>query len=197
MWDLLALGNQTHFFWIGRWILSSGVYFKKTFASWKESYDKPRQHSKKQRHHCRQSPDSQSYGFSSSHEQMWELDKEGWAPKIDAFKLWCWRRLLRVPWTARRSKQSILKEINPQYSLQGLMLEAAILWPPDGKSWLIQKDPHAGKDWKQKNKVAEDEMVGWCHQLNGHELEQTLRDGEGEESLACYSSWGHKESDTT
>ena len=128
---------------------------------------------------------------------MWELDKEGWAPKIDTFKLWCWRRLLRVPWTARRLKQSILKEINPQYSLEGLMLEAAILWPPDGKSWLIQKNPHAGKDWRQKNKVAEDEMVGWCHQLNGHELEQTLRDGEGEESLACYSSWGHKESDTT
>ena len=65
-----------------------------------------------------------SYGFSSSHVWMWELDhKEGWTLKNDAFKLWCWRRLLRVPWTARRLNQSILKEINPEYSLEGLMLK--------------------------------------------------------------------------
>ena len=67
---------------------------------------------------------SQGYGFSSSHVWMWELDcQESWAPKIDAFELWCWRRLLRVPWTARRSNQSILKEISPEYSLEGLMLK--------------------------------------------------------------------------
>ena len=67
---------------------------------------------------------SQSYGFSSSHVWMWELNhKESWMPKIDAFELWCWRRLLRVPWTARRSNQSILKEISPEYSLEGLMLK--------------------------------------------------------------------------
>ena len=67
---------------------------------------------------------SQSYGFSSSHVWMWELDcKESWGLKIDAFELWCWRRLLRVPWTARRSNQSILKEIRPGYSLEGLMLK--------------------------------------------------------------------------
>ena len=67
---------------------------------------------------------SQSYGFSSSHVWMWELDhKESWALKSDAFKLWCWRRLLRVPWTARRSNQSILKDISPEYSLEGLMLK--------------------------------------------------------------------------
>ena len=67
-------------------------------------------------------PYSQSYGFSSSHVWVWELDhKESWVPEIDAFELWCWRRLLRVPWTARRSNQYILKEINPEYSLQGLM----------------------------------------------------------------------------
>ena len=65
-----------------------------------------------------------AYGVSSSHVQMWVLDhKEGWAPRIDAFELWCWRRLLRVPWTARRSNQSMLKEINPEYSLEGLMLK--------------------------------------------------------------------------
>ena len=66
---------------------------------------------------------SQSYGFSSRHVQMWELDhKDGWGQRIYAFELWCWRRLLRVPWTARRSNQSILKEINPEYSSEGLML---------------------------------------------------------------------------
>ena len=81
------------------------------------------QHIKKQRHYfANKGPSSQSSGFSSSRVWMWELDyKESWAPKIHAFKLWCWRRLLRVPWTARRSDQSILKEISPEYSLEGLM----------------------------------------------------------------------------
>ena len=81
-------------------------------------------------------PSSQSYGFSRSHVWMQELDhKEGWTPRIDASELWCWRRLLRVPWTAKRSNQSILKEINPEYSLEGLdtEAEAPILWPPDLK----------------------------------------------------------------
>ena len=94
-------------------------------APWKESYDKPRQCIKKQRHHFpNQSPYSQTCVFSSSHIQMWGLDhKEVWAPKNNAFKLWCWRRLLRVPWTARGSNQSILMEINLEYSLEGLMLK--------------------------------------------------------------------------
>ena len=92
---------------------------------WKKSYDQPRQHIKKQRHYfAKRSLSSQSYGFSSSHVWMWELDyKESWVPKNDAFELWCWRRLLRVPWTARISNQSILKEISPEYSLEGLMLK--------------------------------------------------------------------------
>ena len=69
-------------------------------------------------------PSSQSYGFSSSHVWMWELDyKESWEQKTDAFELWCWIRLLKVPWTARRSNQSIPKEISPEYSLEGLMLK--------------------------------------------------------------------------
>jgi len=88
-------------------------------------------------------PYSQSYGFSSSHVWMWELDhKKSWEQRIDAFELWCWRRLLRVPWTARRSNQSILKEIGPEYSLERhAEAEAPILWPPDVKNWLIGKDP--------------------------------------------------------
>ena len=97
-------------------------------APGKKSYDQPRQHVLKQRHYfANNSPSSQSYGFSSSHIWTWELEyKESWVPKhrrIDAFELWCWRRLLRVPWTARRSNQSILKEISPDYSLEGLMLK--------------------------------------------------------------------------
>ena len=97
----------------------------KTLALWKKSYDQSRQHIKKQRlYFANKCPSSQSYGFSSSHAWMWELDyKESWARRTDAFELWCLRRLLRVPWTARRSNQSILKEISPEYSLEGLMLK--------------------------------------------------------------------------
>ena len=120
--------------------------------------------------------------------------------RIDAFELWCWRRLLRVPWTARRSNQSILKEISPGCSLEGLMFEAEtpILWPPDEKSWLIWKDPDAGKDWGQEKKgTTEDEMVGWHHRLDGHGFGWTLGVGDGQGGLACCSSWGCKELDTT
>ena len=92
---------------------------------WKESYDQPRQHIKKHRHYfSNKGPSSQSYGFSRSHVQIWELDhKENWHRRIDAFELWYWRRLLRVPWTVRRFNQSILKKISPEYSLEGLMLK--------------------------------------------------------------------------
>ena len=76
--------------------------------------------------------------------------------------------------------------------------EAPMLWPPDAKSRLIEKDPDTGKDWVQEEKGAtEDEMVGWHHQLNGHEIEQTPRDGEGQGSLVCYSPWGCKQLDMT
>ena len=106
--------------------------------------------------------------------ESWTIKKtERW--RIDAFELWCWRRLLRVPWTSRRFNQSILKEISPEYSLEGLMLKLKlpILWPPNAKNWLIGKDPDAGKDWGQEKKgTKEDEMVGWHHWLNGHEFEK-------------------------
>ena len=97
-------------------------------SPWKKSWDKPRQLIKKQRHHfANKGLSSQSYGFPSSHVCMWELDrKEGWRWRTDAFKLCCWRRLLRVLWTARRPNQSILKEINPAYSLEGLMLKVKL-----------------------------------------------------------------------
>ena len=100
---------------------------------------------------------------------MWELEyKESWALKNWCFELWCWRRLLIAPWTARRSNQSILKQISPGCSLEGLMLKLRLqLWPPDAKSWLIWKDPDAGKDWGQEEEgTTEDEMVGWHHRFN-------------------------------
>ena len=103
--------------------------------------------------------------------ESWTV-KKAERQRTDALELWCWRRLLRVPWTARRSNQSILKEISPEYSLGGLMLKLSILWHLDAKNWLIWKDPDAGKDWGQEEKgTTEDEMVGWHHWLDGHEFE--------------------------
>ena len=94
--------------------------------------------------------------------------------RIDAFELWFWRRLFRVLWTARRSNQSILKEISPECSLGRTDVEAEtpILWPPHVKSWFIGKDSDGGKDWGQEEKgTTEDEMARWHHWLNGHEFE--------------------------
>ena len=94
--------------------------------------------------------------------------------RIDAFELWCWRRLLRVPWTARKSNQSILKEISPGCSLEGMMLtlKNPVLRPPPAKSCLIGKDSDAGRDWGQEEKgTTEDEMAGWHHRLDGRESE--------------------------
>ena len=117
--DFIFGGLQNHC----RWWLQP--WNKKTLFSWKESYDQPRQHIKKQRHYfANKGPSSQSYGFSSSQYgcESWTIKKAEHL-KIDAFELWCWRRLLRVPWTARRSNQSILKQISPECSLEGLMLK--------------------------------------------------------------------------
>ena len=122
------LGLQNHC----RWWLQP--WNKKTLVPWKKSYDQSRQHITKQRHSfADKGPSSQGYGFSTSHVWMWVLDyKQRRMPKNWCFELWCWRRLLRVPWTARRSNQSILKEISQDWfigrtdslcSLEGLMLK--------------------------------------------------------------------------
>ena len=122
--------------------------------------------------------------------------KKAECQRIDAFGLWCWRTLFRVLWTARRSNQSILKEISPDYWKNWCWSWSSSTWPPDAKNWLIRKDPDAGKDERQKEKgAAEDEMVGWHYQLNGHEFEQTLGDSEGQGSLACWSPRRLKEPD--
>ena len=93
--------------------------------------------------------------------------------RIDAFELWCLRRLFRVPWTARRSNHLVF------IGRPDAEAETLILWPPDAKSWSIRKDPDAGKDWMQEKRMSEDEMVGWHHWLNGHGFEQNLEDSEG------------------
>ena len=113
------------------------------------------------------------------------------------FELWCWRRLLRVPWTARGSNQSILKEINPEYSLKGLMLKLKLhtlaTWWEELTHW---KTLMLGKIEGRRRRGQEDEMAGWHHWLNGHEFEQALGDSEGQGSLECCSPWSRKESDT-
>ena len=143
-------------------------------APW-QSYDQPRQHIKKQRHYLyNKGPSSQSYDFSSSHIWMWELDcEESWAPRIDAFGLCCWRRLLRVPWTAGRSNQSILKDISPEYSLEGLMLKLKLQYFGHlmRRTDAFEKTLMLGKIEGGRRRGRQDEMVGWHHQLNGCEFE--------------------------
>ena len=125
--------------------------------------------------------------------ESWTVKKaELW--RIDAFELWCWRRLLRAPWTARRSNQSILKEISPGHSLEGMMLKLKL----HAKSWLIGKDSDAGSSLGQEEKgMTEDEMAGWHYWLDEHEFGWTLGVGDGQGGLACCGSWDHKESDMT
>ena len=119
--------------------------------------------------------------------------------RIDAFELWCWRRLLRVPWTARRSNQSILKEISLEYSLEGLMLKLKLQYfgHPMGKTDSLEKTLMLEKIEGGRRRGKQDEMVGWYHQLNGHEFEQAPGVDDGQGGLACYSPWGRKELDMT
>ena len=112
---------------------------------------------------------------------------------IDTFEFWCWGRLLRVPWIAWRSNQSILNGINPEYSLEGLMQKLKLQYFGHLiQSQLTGKDPYAEKDWRQNKGAAEDKMVREYHRHSGHESDQTLEDNVGQRSLACSTSWGHR-----
>ena len=173
----------------------------KILAPWKESYDKPRQHIKKQRYYfANKDSHSRSYGLSSNHVWMWELDhKEGWV-----LKNWCfWTVVLEK--ILESSLDSKIKPVNPKGNQPWIFsesidaeVEATIFWPLNVKSQLIGKDHNAEKDWEQEGKrSAEDERVGWHHQLNGYEFEQILGLSEGQGSLACCSPWMRKESDMT
>ena len=112
-------------------------------------------------------------------------------------ELWCWRKLLS-PLDCKEI-QPVHPKGNQSWIFTGRTdAEAPILWPPDAKNWLIWKDPDAGKDWRWEEKgTIEDEMAGWHHWLNGHKFEQAPGVGDGQGSMACYSPWGLKESDTT
>ena len=142
-------------------------------------------------------PYSQSYGFSSSHIRIWELDhKKGWAQKNWCFWTVVPEKTLESPLDSRE-----IKEVNPKGNQPWIFIgrtdaeaEALILWPPDSKNWLIRKDPDAGKYWGQeKQGVLEDEMVVWHHWLKGHEFEQAPEDSGRQGSLVCCRPWGHKE----
>ena len=140
-------------------------------------------------------------GIYSSHVRMWELDhKEGWVPRN-----WCfWTVVLKKTLESPLDSKEI-KLVNPKGNQSWMFIggidaeaEALILWPSDVKSQPIGKDPDAGKDWgKEETGTTENEMGGWHHWLNGHEFEQTPGGGEGQGSLVCCSSWGHKELDMT
>ena len=139
--------------------------------------------------------------FSRSHVRMWELDyKESWVPKNWCFWTVVLQKTLESPLNCKE-----IQPVNPKGNQPLIFIgktdteaETPILRPPDAKNWLIGKDPDVRKDWRQEEKgTIEDEMVGWNHQLDGHEFEQALGVGDGQESLACCSPWGHKESDMT
>ena len=126
--------------------------------------------------------------------ESWTIKKaECW--RIDAFELWCWRRPLRVPWTARRSNQSMLKEISPGCSLEGMMLKLKLQYFGQlmrrvdslGKTMIME-----GIGGQEEKGTTEDEMAGWHHRLDGREFEWTPGDGDGQGGLACCDSWGRR-----
>ena len=168
----------------------------------KKSYNQPRQHIKKQRHYFARKVHIVKAMFFPivmyGCERCTIRKAESW--RIDAFLLWWLEKTLE-----NHLERKEIKPVNPKGSQLWMFIgrtdaeaEAPIFWLPDVKRWLIGKDPDAGKEKGQEKKGAtEDEMIGWHHQLNGHEFEQIWWDSEGQESLAFCSSWGHKDSDTT
>ena len=150
--------------------------------AWKGSYDNPRQHIKKQRHYLTNKfPSSQSYGFSSSHIWMWELDcKESWAPKN-----WCFWTVVLEKSPERLLDCEEIQPINPKGNWSWIFIGRT-----DVKNWLPGKDLDARKDWKREEKgMTEYEMVEWHHQVNGREFEQVPGGGEGQGNRACCSPW--------
>ena len=148
----------------------SAMKLKKTLAPWKKSYDQPRLFIKKQRHYFVRLVKAMVFPAVMDGCESWTI-KKAEHQRIDAFELWCWRRLLRVPWIARRSNQSILKEISPECSLEGLMLKLKFQYfghlvqraDPLEKTLMLGKIEGGRRGW-------EHEMVGWHHRLNGHEF---------------------------
>ena len=169
------------------------------FTPGEKSSDPSRQYIKKQRHYfANKGSSSQSYGFSSSHVLMWELDyKESWAPKNWCFWTVVLEKTLESPFGSKD-----IQPVHPKGKQSWIFIgrtdaevETPVFWPCDGKNWLIWKDPDAGKDWRREEKgTIEDEMVGRHHGLNGHEIEWTLGLGDGQGSLVCCSPCSRRKS---
>ena len=159
-------------------------------APWKKNYHQPRQLTKKHRHYfANKGPSSQSYGFSSDHVWLWELDyKESWEPKN-----WCILTMVLEKTLESSLVCKEIKPVNPKGNQFWIFIgrtdaEAPILWPLDAKSQLIGKEPKAEKNWRWEEKGStEDEMVGWHHRLDGHEFDRAQEMVEGQGSLACCS----------
>ena len=191
--------SDTLFFWGGGVVAKSlqmvtaAMKLKDAYSL--ECYDQLRQHIKKQRHFA-----NKGYGFSSNHVWMWELDcKESWVPKNWCFWTVVLDKTLESPLDCKE-----IQPVHPKGNQSWMFIrrtcneaETPILWPPDAKNWLIWKDPDAGKDWRQEKGMAEDEMAGWHHRLNGHGFGWTPGVGNGQGGVVCCNSWGQKESDTT
>ena len=161
------------------------------FAPWKKTYDKHRQHTKKQRHKfSHKGLSSQRYGFSICHVWMQDLDHKGsWTPKMMLSNCGAGEDSWS-PLDCKEIKPVNLKGNQPWIFIRMTDAEAEtpILRPPDAKNWLIRKDPDVGKDWGQEEKaVTQDEIAGWHHRFDGHKFEKTLGDSKGQQSLACCS----------
>ena len=143
---------------------------------------------------------NKGYGFSSSHVWMWELDyEESWA-----LKNWCFWTVVLEKTLESPLDCKVIQPVHPKGDQSCVFIgrtdaeaETPILWPPHAKSWLIEKDLDAGKDWRQEEKVTTDVMVGWHHRLDGHGFRRTPGVGDGQGGLECCGSWGCKESDMT
>ena len=191
-------GNSERLYFWGSKITADGdcSHKIKALAPWRKSCNKSRQHIRKQRHHfANKGPSSQGYGFSVVMYgcESWTV-KKAECQRIDVFELCVllWEFLgLQVQPVHHKGDQSSV------FTGRTNEAESPILWPPDAKSWLIWKDPDAGKDWRQEKGMTEDEIVGWHHWLDGHGFGWTLGVGDGQGGLACCSSWGCKELDTT
>ena len=161
---------------------------------WKEIYDQPRHHIKKQRHYlANKGLSSQGYGLYSGHVWMWELDcEESWVPKNWCFWTVVLEKTLRGPLDCKE-----IQPVHPKGDHSWVFIERTdaetetpVLWPPHVKSWPIGKDPDAGRDLGQEEKgTTEDEMAGWHHWLYGHEFEYTTGVGDGQWGLTCCDSW--------
>ena len=171
-------------------------------TTWKESYGQPRLHIKNQRHYfVNKGPSSQGYGFSSSHVWMVELGyKESWVPKNWCFWTVVLEKTLEIPLDCKET-QPVHPKGDQSWVYIGrtdVEAETPVLWLSDVKSWLIWKDPNAGKDWRQEEKgTTEDEMARWHHWLDAHEFGWTPGVGDGQGGLACCSPGGRRELDMT